>query len=61
MVSKDGDLVFLAFQVVAPSLKNFNNSQKLLVVSFILSLSKNNFLREKSYEMQLINLGFRKI
>ncbi len=27
MVSKDEDLVFAAFQVVAPSLKSFNNSQ----------------------------------
>ncbi len=49
MVSKDENLVFAAFQVVAPSLKGFNDSQELLIVSFVLSLSGDHLSREKSY------------
>ncbi len=45
MVSKNKDLVFAAFQVVAPSLKGFNNSQELLIVSLVLSLSEDHLLR----------------
>ncbi len=49
MVSKDKDLVFVAFQVVALSLKGFNNSQELLIVGFVPSLSRDHLLREKGY------------
>ncbi len=49
IVDKDKDLVFAAFQVVTPSLQGFNNSEKLLIVGFVLSLSKDHFLREKGY------------
>ncbi len=49
MVSKDEDLIFAAFQVVAPSFKVFNNSQELLIVSLVPSLSGDHLLREKGY------------
>lgn len=49
MVSKNKELVFAAFQVVALSLKGFNNGQELLIVSFIAGLSKYHLLREKNY------------
>ncbi len=49
VISKDEELVFATFQVVAPSLKGFNNSQNLLIVSFILRLSRDHLLRKKGY------------
>ncbi len=60
MVSRDEDLVFVAFQVVVPSLKSFNNSQELLIVSLISSLSGDHLLREKGYWVLLANFGFRR-
>ncbi len=59
MVSEDEDLIFVAFQVVVPSLKGFNNSQKLLIVSLILSLNGNHLSREKGYCVPLANFGLR--
>ncbi len=61
MVSKDEDLVFATFQVVAPSFKDFNNSQELLIVGFVSSLSGGHLLREKGYWILLANFGFRRI
>ncbi len=49
MVSKDEDLVFAIFQVVAPSLKGFNNSQELLIVSLVPSLNRDHLSKEKGY------------
>ncbi len=49
IVSKDEDLVFATFQVVAPSFKGFNNSKEFLIVAFVLSLSRDHLLREKAY------------
>ncbi len=59
IVTKDEDLVFPVFQVVAPSFKSFNNSQKLLIVGFILSLSGDHLLREKGYWVLLDNFRLR--
>ncbi len=42
IVSKDEDLVFTTLQVIAPNLKGFNDSQKLLIVSFVPSLSRDH-------------------
>ncbi len=61
VVSDDKDLIFAAFQVVAPSLKGFNNNQELLVVVFVLSLSGDHFSREKGYWVPLANFGLWKI
>ncbi len=49
MVSKDKDLVFAAFQVVVPTLKDFNNSRELLIIGFIPSPSGDYLSREKGY------------
>ncbi len=49
VVSEDENLVFTAFQIVTPSLKGFNDSQELLVVGFVPSLSGDHFSREKGY------------
>ncbi len=59
MVSKDNDFVFAAFQVVAPSLKSFNNGQELLIVSLVPSLSENHLLKKKGYEVPLANFRLR--
>ncbi len=59
IVSQDEDLVFAAFQVVAPSLKGFNDSQKLLIVGSVPSLSGDHLLREKGYWVPLANFGLR--
>lgn len=61
IVSKNKNLIFVAFQVVTPSLKGFNNRQELSVMNFVPNLSKNHFSREISYKMPLANFGFRKI
>ena len=60
MISKDKNLVFAAFHVMTSSLKGFNNSQQLLIVSLVLSLSGDHFLRKRSYWMPLTNFRFRK-
>ncbi len=61
MVSKDKNLVFAVLQIVVPSLKGFNNNQELLIIGFVLSLSGDYLLREKSYWVLLANFGFRRI
>ena len=55
MVSKDEDLVFVVFQVLALSLQNFNGSQKLLIIGFVVCLNKDHFSREKGYWILLAN------
>ncbi len=60
MVSKAEDLIFTALQVVVPSLKNFNDSQELLIVGFVPSLCGDHFSREKGYWVSLTNFGLRK-
>ncbi len=49
VISKDKNLVFVAFQVVVLSFKSFNNSRELLIVSLVLSLSGDHLLKEKGY------------
>ncbi len=49
MVSKDKGLICASLQVVTPSLKGFNDSQELLIVGFVPSLSGDHLLREKGY------------
>ncbi len=61
IVSKDKDLVFAAFQVVALSLKGFNDSQELMIVGFVPSLSGDHLSREKGYWVPLANFRFRRI
>ncbi len=46
MVGENEDLVFAAFQVVAPSLEGLNDGQELLIVSLIPGLSRNHLSRE---------------
>ncbi len=60
MVSKDEGLIFATLQVVAPSLKGFNNSQELLIVGFVPSLSGNYFSKEKGYWVLLTNFRLRR-
>lgn len=57
MVNEDKDLIFAAFQVVAPSFKSFNNSQQLLIVSLISSLGKDHLLREQGHWIPMANFG----
>ncbi len=61
VVDEDKNLIFAAFEVVAPSLKGFNNSQELLIVTLVPSLSGEHLLREKSYWVPLANFGLRRI
>ena len=49
VICEDKHLVFIAFQVVALCFKSFDNSQKLTIIDFVLSLYKNQFFRKKSY------------
>ena len=61
VVHKDKKLIFVTLQIVAPSFKSFNNSQKLLVMSLIINLGKDLFLKKKSYKVLLTNFRFRKM
>lgn len=42
IVSKNEDLIFAALQVMVPSLKDLNDSQELLVMSFVPRLCQNH-------------------
>ncbi len=59
MIDEDEDLIFAAFPIVAPSLKGFNNSQELLIVSLVPSLSGDHLSREKGYWVLLANFELR--
>ncbi len=59
VINEDEDLVLVAFKVVAPSLKYFNNGQELLIVSLVLSLSRDHLSREKGYWKPLANFELR--
>ncbi len=48
MVNEDEDFIFLNFQVITLSVKSFNDSQKLLVVSLVTSFSGDYFSRQKA-------------
>ena len=48
-VNKIKNLVFAAFQIVAPSFKSSNNNQEFLVMTLIPSLSEDHFLRKNGY------------
>lgn len=61
IVNKDEKLIFTTFQVVALSVKSFNNNQNLVIMGFIPSFCEDYFLRKKSYWILLTNFGFRKI
>lgn len=43
VISGDKNLIFAALQVVMPSLKGFNNSQKLLIIDLVPYFYKNYF------------------
>ncbi len=60
MVNQDEDLIFADLQVVAPSPQGFYNSQELLIVGFVLSLSGDHLLREKGYWVPLTNFRLRR-
>lgn len=49
MIYEHKNLVLAALQVVAPDLKDFNNSQELLIVNFIPSFCQNHLSGEKNY------------
>lgn len=56
MISRDKNLIFTSFQVVAPSFKSPNDIQKLLLIGFVMYLSRNHPSREKGYEVPLAKL-----
>lgn len=60
MISKDENLIFVVFQIVAPNLQGLNNSQKLWVFGLITSFGKDCFLKEKNYWVQLTNLRLKR-
>lgn len=56
MVDKNEDLKFATFQILIPSLKNFNNGKDFLTKSFIPSFYREHFFTEKYYEMTLFRI-----
>lgn len=57
MVSKYKNLVYAVFQVITPSFEDFNNSQKLLIMSFVPRINSNHLFREKDYWVLLTNFA----
>lgn len=55
--SKDKDLVFAALQVVISSLKNFNNSQELLIIGFVPSFYRDHLFGKKGHQIPLLKLA----
>ena len=49
IVHKDENIMLAAFQVVAPYLKDFDNSQKLTVVGLVLDFRWNHFPQIERY------------
>lgn len=49
IIGENKNLIFIAFQIVVSSLKDFNDSQEFLIISLIPSLNKDYFMRKKSY------------
>lgn len=61
MVGPNKDLVLTALQVVAPNLKDFNDSQEFPIMDFVPRFSKNQFSGEKGYWILLANFEKKKI
>lgn len=53
IVSKNKDLIFVAFKIVASSLKDLKNSQNFLIAGFVSCLNQNHLLQEISYGVAL--------
>lgn len=49
IISKNQDLVFAAFQVVAPCLEGFNNNKDLTIMRFIPNFNRYYLSKEKGY------------
>ena len=49
MVHKVENLMFAAFQVVAPCLKGFDDSQKLTIMGLVLYFRWNHFPQKECY------------
>lgn len=49
MVHTNKNFIFASFQIIALSFKGFNNSQKLLIMSFVPYFNKNHLFEKKSY------------
>lgn len=60
VIGKNKDLIFAVFQVVLSSFENFNNGQKLCIVDFIISFSKNYFSKKIGYQVPLTKIGLGK-
>lgn len=61
VINENNIFVFVAFKIMVPSFKGFNNSQELLILHFILGFSQNHLFRKKSHQVQLINFRLNKI
>ena len=57
VVRKDKNLIFAAFQVMAPSLKCLNNGKKLAVLGLVSSFCRNHFFRKECYWVPLAQIG----
>lgn len=53
IISEDKNLIFVVFQVIILSLEIINNSQKLLIISLILSLCRNYLFQNIGYYVLL--------
>lgn len=56
MIYMDNDLMSATLKIVLPGLKNFNNSQRLIIINFILKLKLKKALSvlELKIEIKLL-------
>lgn len=60
IIDEDNKLIFVVFQVVTLSLNSINNSQNLLIISFILSLCRNYVFQDIGSRVIFIIFRLRK-
>lgn len=53
MIYKNKNIMLTTFQIMASGLESFNNSQKFVIISFILSFYLNYISREEGFPMPL--------
>ena len=61
IVNKEENLILAVFQLVIPSLKDFNNSRELLIVNLVASFDGDYFLKKKTTRYYWLILDLRKL
>ena len=58
VICEDKDLIFTIFKIMALDFKNFDDSQKLTVISLVPSFYRNDFSKKERYQVLLAQISF---